>query len=263
MSDVAVSFDEAAAQRAGVEAKNDRSTIEFSYADLEDGVEVARAIYARAGLGSCEIDELSAQMGQTISGSFRLKTAAGRHFGLVEKDGRSGYRLSSLGQRLVREESEPEARAAAFLAAPLYRAIFEKYRGHLLPPTRALEREISALGVAPKQVDKARRSFFRSARQAGFFAQGEDRLVQPRFDRSPETKQTAEGPPSEDKSVGGGGGGSSGGGFFGANGTTSFEKELLSKFPSFDPSWSEELKTQWFNGFQQFLAMAKGQPGKE
>jgi len=37
-----------------------------------------------------------------------------------------------------------------------------------------------------------------------------------------------------------------------------FEKDLLAKFPEFDPSWSEDLKASWFKGFQQFMAMAKG-----
>jgi hypothetical protein len=37
-----------------------------------------------------------------------------------------------------------------------------------------------------------------------------------------------------------------------------FERELLSKFPPFDPTWPDEIKAQWFSGFQQFIAMTKG-----
>lgn len=36
-----------------------------------------------------------------------------------------------------------------------------------------------------------------------------------------------------------------------------FERELLAKFPPFDPSWPDEIKTQWFSGFQQFMGMTK------
>jgi hypothetical protein len=36
-----------------------------------------------------------------------------------------------------------------------------------------------------------------------------------------------------------------------------FERELLAKFPPFDPSWPDEIKTQWFAGFQQFMGMTK------
>lgn len=34
--------------------------------------------------------------------------------------------------------------------------------------------------------------------------------------------------------------------------------QLLNKFPEFDPSWSDELKKQWFAGFEQFMKGAKG-----
>jgi len=161
----------------------DRSSIEFPYLDLDMSESIANGIYQRAGLGNCEIDELAAQLGQTVSGALRLKIAAAKMFGLIEKDGRSGYKLSSLGQEIVNDDTAPRARAAAFMNVPLYSQIFEKYKGHLLPPTKALEREMAALGVAAKQSDKARQVFERSARQAGFTAQGDDRLVQPRFDR--------------------------------------------------------------------------------
>jgi hypothetical protein len=190
MSDTTVSFDKAAAEREPTSEgrQNDRSTIDFPYLDLDAAVEVAQAVYGRAGLGACEIDELAAQMGQTVSGAFRAKTATAKLFSLVDKDARSSFKLSAIGQKIVRAETEAEGRAAAFLAIPLYKAIFERYRGHLLPPTKALEREMTVLGVAPKQADKARQAFERSARQAGFFTQGEDRLVQPRFDRAVETR---------------------------------------------------------------------------
>ena len=41
-----------------------------------------------------------------------------------------------------------------------------------MPPAAALEREMVELGVSPKQKDKARQVFERSAEQAGFFATG-------------------------------------------------------------------------------------------
>jgi hypothetical protein len=33
----------------------------------------------------------------------------------------------------------------------------------------------------------------------------------------------------------------------------SWEERLLEKFPSFDPSWSDELKSQWFEGFERLM----------
>ncbi len=36
---------------------------------------------------------------------------------------------------------------------------------------------------------------------------------------------------------------------------------LLSKFPSFDPNWSDEVKAKWFDGFHRL--MRQGPEGKE
>lgn len=36
-----------------------------------------------------------------------------------------------------------------------------------------------------------------------------------------------------------------------------FRRELLNKFPDFDPSWNETLKAEWFKGFDQFMQMSQ------
>lgn len=38
---------------------------------------------------------------------------------------------------------------------------------------------------------------------------------------------------------------------------TSIMSQLLTKFPNFDPSWSDELKAKWFEGFEKFMSSAK------
>ncbi|MCZ6863078.1 MAG: hypothetical protein O7I42_22910 [Alphaproteobacteria bacterium] len=201
------------ATEADTDRKNERSTIAFPYIDLDSAVNVAQAMYEWAGHGVSEIDELAAKMDQTVSGAFRLKISSARMFGLLDKAEPSGLVLSQLGQEVVQLGKEARARSQAFLNIPLYFAIYEKYRGHLLPPAKALEREMAALGVASKQTDKARRIFERSARQAEFFAQGDDRLVQPRFDRAPDTKPlSGKSPPrAPEPSYGGFGGNVDGG----------------------------------------------------
>lgn len=161
-------------------AKREQSTISFPYLDLDAAVEVAKAVYNRSGLGSCDLDELAAEMSQTMSGAFRLKTGTARIFDLVEKSGKSAVVLTELGRKIVVPESEADARAEAFMHVPLYSAVYEKYKGHHLPSAKALENEMQALGVASKQKDKARQAFHRSAGQAGFFHMGEERLVRPK-----------------------------------------------------------------------------------
>lgn len=164
----------------------ERSTIEFPYGDLNDAIEVARAIHLNAGT-SCTPDQLAGYMGQMVSsGAFRLKISAARVFGLVETE-RGGVTLTTLGRQIVDQGQEREARSTAFLNVPLYRAIYEKFKGHMLPPRAALEREMASLGVSAKQTDRARQAFERSADQAAFFAHGADRLVIPSGLSRPET----------------------------------------------------------------------------
>jgi hypothetical protein len=87
--------------------------------------------------------------------------------------------LTELGIRVCDPQHEKAARVDAFLMVPLYKSIYEKFKGTSLPPASGLEGVIQALGVAPKQKDKARQAFQRSAKQAGFFEMSIDRLVMP------------------------------------------------------------------------------------
>jgi hypothetical protein len=80
---------------------------------------------------------------------------------------------------IVDPQREREARARAFQCVPLYKAIFENYKGGVLPPAAALERDIIGLGVAEKQTGRARQVFEKSAEQAGYFEHGKTRLVMP------------------------------------------------------------------------------------
>lgn len=187
-----VDFRAAAAKADEGSRENERSSVAFPYYDLEAAAEVARAAYQRSGLSPCPLDELAAQQGVTMSGNFRLKNSAARIFGFIGKDTASSVTLTDLGARLVSKDSEADALAGAFIQVPLYNQIYEKYRGKLLPPTKALEREMITLGVAPKQADKARQVFQRSAKQAGFFNAGEDRLVRPRTSGALPTAELSE-----------------------------------------------------------------------
>ncbi len=155
-----------------------RSTIKFPYGDLDDAVAVARAIHNGYGT-SCTLDQLAGSLGQTTtSGSFRLKVAAAQIFDVVTA-ARGQLTLTQTGLDLVDSQKEAVARAKAFLQVPLYGKLHEKFRGNRLPAEKGLEQEMIQLGVSAKQADKARHSFNRSARQAGFFQSGDDRLVQP------------------------------------------------------------------------------------
>jgi len=42
-----------------------------------------------------------------------------------------------------------------------------------------------------------------------------------------------------------------------------WEEMLLSKFPSFDPSWPDEVKVRWFDAFDQLMRRKPGEGGEE
>lgn len=157
----------------------ERSTIQFPYGDLDDAVEVTRALYENAGR-SCSMAELAAYMGQTVtSGSFRTKVASARIFRVIEVT-RQQVLLTELGSQIVDPELEVAARRDAFLSVPLYQRLYDMYQGRVVPPDAGLENDMVTLGVAAKQKDKARQAFQRSADQAGFFRHGRNRLVAPK-----------------------------------------------------------------------------------
>ncbi len=261
-----VDFEQAKAapkQSAASGAPREQSTIVFPNYDLDAAVSVAKHAYARSGLGGCPLDELAAQAGTTMSGNFRNKNSAARTFGFIEKDGQSKVKLTDLGARVVSSESEADAKATAFLNVPLYSQIYEKYRGKLLPPTKALEREMVTLGVIPTQAKAARQIMQRSARQAGYFASGEDRLVRPRTtaggSSATETldQTIADAPPLREEEAprrnGYGGGG-------GTGQYHPFIQGLLQTLPEPGTLWTVEGRAAWLQAAaQNFTLIYKGE----
>jgi hypothetical protein len=158
-----------------------RSTIEFPYGSLKDGEQIAGELHRQWG-DSASPEQLAGGMDSSPrSGAFRIKVAAARMFGLVNTS-RGNLSLSALGRRVIASETRPNARVEAFLSVALFNALFREYNGAQLPPDAGLEKKIEELGVTPKQVQKARQSFQRSADLAGFFRHGRSRLVQPPTD---------------------------------------------------------------------------------
>lgn len=160
-------------------AKRIRSTVAFPYADL---AEAEKAVGHVAGSeGSCLPEQLAAWLGHSKlnSGAFRNKVAAGKLFGVLEGSRRS-ISLTELGGRLTERRALPQARVEAFLAVPLYRALFESYRGNQMPGVMRLELDMLRHGVSRTQVKGARQVFSRSAEQAGLFDSGSSQMVLPK-----------------------------------------------------------------------------------
>jgi len=228
------------------------STIGFPYGDQNEAVGVARAIVALGG-GDVDVDQLAAQMKQEPnSGSFRGKIATARTFGVITTI--SGkYHLTEIGFAITDAKRERAARADSFLTVPLYRKTYDEFRGKQLPPRPlALERAFVSFGVSAKQKEKARSAFDRSARQAGFFPNGDqDRLVRPANVGSitgetvPEDTtgnqprdDVDETPPKDKRRDNGGAGG-------GGSDYHPFIDGLLRTLPAADTVWAIEGRAAW------------------
>lgn len=217
----------------------ERSSIEFPYNDLDDAIEIAKAIHANAGTAAT-LSQLAAFVDQSVSsGSFRLRVSNARTFGLTENERRS-VKLTPLGRTIADPAQEPMARVDAFLHVPLYRRIFEHHDGYTLPGAAPLERFVRDVGVSPKQTGKARQAFMRSARQAGFFAHGEDRLVRPSFPNQPSTPPIDDTDKKDkDKNKRGGGGGN------GGDDIDPIIQGLLARLPKSGDVWPEAERQLW------------------
>lgn len=233
-------------EKEAVKSKRERSTIDFPYADLDDAIEVASAIYEKAGT-SCTIPQLAGYLDLSpASSGLRLRIACARMFGLTEKDG-GLIRLTELGKRITDPQTGAAAKIEAFLAVPLFAGVQREYEGYQLPPAAALQRKMQELGVSSKQADRARQVFDRSARQAGFMTQGSDRFVTPSIKaqsshasplRNEQHSRTL--PRDNAPSPGGGRGG--GGDNFDLH---PFIEGLLKSLPAPETEWNAADRVKW------------------
>ncbi|EJN02823.1 hypothetical protein [Herbaspirillum sp. YR522] len=158
-----------------------RSTVEFPYFDLDGSSDVAQAVY-QLGFTSCDPASLATKLNMAPDGGgFRMRLIAAKTFGLLNYGRATGgsIELTELGQAVASPETERRGRLDAFMSIPLYKSLFERLKGQILPPGPALDRLMEQMGVAPKQKDKARQVFLRSAKQAGLFELANDRMTLP------------------------------------------------------------------------------------
>lgn len=172
-------------------------------------------------------------MGQTASGgTFRTRLGAARMFGLIET-GQGSATLTQLGKDVLDNSGKTQsARTTAFLNVELFSALYDQFKGNLLPPPPAIERQIESLGVSPKQKERARQTFMKSATYAGFIDPATGRFVKPGIAPQEEQRQQP-----EDKRTGGGG-----------DGPTDIDPiiaGLLKRLPKSGEVWPEAERKLW------------------
>jgi hypothetical protein len=157
--------------------RRERARIEFPYGDLFDAVDVANKVH-EVGEG-CSTEQLAVRFGESIdSPKFRLRLSTARIFGLV-RNRRGRLHLTDLGWDIVQPGTERRALVDAFLSVELYGALYQRHQDQPLPPKDDLEAEMVTLGVPPKQADKARQAFERSAKQAKFLRRDRSQFAKP------------------------------------------------------------------------------------
>ena len=225
--------------------KRERSAIEFPYTDLTEAMSLARAVH-HVGGSSCEWDQLAAHMGLIATGGgFRQRVTGARVFRLVDYFHKK-ISLTELGAKICDSAQEEPARVQAFLAVPLYKAVFDQFSGTTLPPASGLESAMSKLGVPQKQAKRARQVFQRSADQAGFFWSGSDRLVKPALGTSGGAEEHKE----DARSQGGAGN---------EDQTTDgrqlhpFVEGLIESLPNIGEPWSLGKRVQWLQAAISFF----------
>jgi len=244
-----------AAAVAEDEKKRLRGELSFPYADLGSCIELAQTILTRAG-GACEQTELAAWMNQSANGgTFRTRISAAKMFGLIDT-GQGRATLTQLGRdALDGSGSERVARVQAFLTPELFNKMYEQNKGHVLPPPAAIERQMESFGVTPKQKERARQTFAKSATYAGFIDPGTGRFVKPGVGSA---REEAPPPPPREADHGGNGSGGK------PPPVDPIIQGLLARLPKSGDVWPEADRKLWLQLLEgSFKLIYKDKGGAE
>ncbi len=189
----------------------ERSGTAFPYYDLMDSLAVAKALYDKGG-GEASKEHLAAYLkyGSVENGAFKTRLSAAKLFGLVDTVGLT-CRVTERGKKALMPESHEQYKAElvdSFFSVPLFKALYEEYKGKDLPEGLGLKNALRIkFQIVPKRIDLAYRVFFDSAEAAGFFeTRGGSRtqLIVPLI--KPASKPPNESPENGEKDRSGGGG---------------------------------------------------------
>jgi hypothetical protein len=157
---------------------------------LREATDIITALYERAG-GDASLDEVSAIMGNSRgSSTFQIKLGLLKNYGLITTEG-DKVRLSETGHSIVAPKEQAERNAGlkkAFTSNEVFKTIYEKYIGRLLPQDEFLKN--SFVELIPKDLaDKWMEQFKDSALCAGLLMDRGDGKYQVRETASATTKE--------------------------------------------------------------------------
>jgi hypothetical protein len=132
--------------------------------------------------------------------------------------------------------NEKAARVQAFLNPELFSRMYDQNKAHPLPPPAAIERQMEQLGISPKQKERARQTFSKSATYAGFIDQSTGRFIKP---GNLGARDESGGAQERDKDNSGGGGGGE------PPRIDPIIQGLLSRLPKAGDVWPEAERKLW------------------
>lgn len=183
----------------------------------------------------------------SYSGALQSQLATAlRYMGLTTELGHPTSLLTSL----VHSEGPQRTAAMKAVLTKCYPFLFDSFDLKSATP-RMMEEQFAEQGASGGTLDKCMLFFIAAARDAGIELSPHMRVQRgpraarsrPRNGRMIEITATADDPRIEI-----------------SGGELSWAQMLLSKFPSFDPGWPDEVKAKWFDAFDKLM---KQEPKKE
>jgi hypothetical protein len=182
----------------------------------------------------------------SMSGALQSQlTTTLRYLGLTKETGN----FTELLPRLVNSEGPERVKVMREILTASYPFLFNGFDLETATP-RMLEEKFSGMGASGGTLDKCMLFFLAAAKEAGIETSPHLKNSRgPRIQRSRlRNGRTLEISASADDSGGTPGSDS---------GEMTWEQMLLSKFPSFDPAWPDEVKVKWFDGFHRLMRQGK------
>jgi hypothetical protein len=164
--------------------------------DLESSLEVAEKIAVRGAGARVTTHELAALLGysQANNGSFLMRLAAARLFGLIEGQA-SVITATTRACEIISPDypaTAEQRRIEAFKSVPLFAAFLEAYQGRTLPDKEGmLNTLVTRFGVPLPESKMALSRLLKSADQSGLFrVAGPTRLIEPSSASEPSDSMT-------------------------------------------------------------------------
>jgi hypothetical protein len=174
-----------------------------------------------------------------LGDAIEMAQAIHSHVGGAVETGQGRVVPTQLGRDILDDSSGGRAaRVTAFLNVELFRVMYDQYKANILPPPPAIERQMEQLGVSPKQKERARQTFMKSAQYAGFIDASSGRFVKPGIAAREETPLEK---PDDGKKHSNGSDGNE------PPGLHPFVQGLLKELPKAGETWPEEQRKLWLD----------------